>query len=180
MFNMSKECKFTRLNNAVAAGQTTVTTAALDLLGKATGGQSSATVPCGFDAICILVLLNTVTATGVITVTLEDATTTGGTYTKCTSGFADFGTTNAANATVAQDSTFTGIAVTDVGGNSSNGIILLDVVLPQSEFVKVVVARSVANSTLDGIVGILYRGKQRPVVHDATSIVATGFFVATT
>lgn len=188
MWDLSKEAKIARLNNAVAAGQTTVTTAAFDARGQATAGSytnqttgvvATSNVPAGFDAVCILVALNTVAATAVITVTLQDSSTSGGTYASCGSAFADFASTNTSNATVAQDGSNCGIQVTDIGGNTSNGIIVLDVALPQLEFLKVVVQRGTANVTLDGIFGIFYRGKARPVVHD-TTVVATGYFVSKT
>jgi hypothetical protein len=189
MWNLSKEAKFVRLNNAAAAAQTTVTSAAFDMKGQATAGKytnwpaggtvATSTVPDGFDALCVIVALNTVVATGVITVTLQDCTTSGGSYTSCTAALADFASTNTSNATVTQNSTLCGIVVTDIGGNTSNSLIILDVVLPQLEFVQVVVNRATANITLDGIFGIAYRSKARPVVHDST-VSATGFFVSST
>jgi hypothetical protein len=55
--------------------------------------------------------------------------------------------------------------------------VVVDVVLPQLQYYQVVVGRATANIALDGVFGVLYRSKQRPVVQDAT-VVGQGYFVA--
>jgi hypothetical protein len=84
---------------------------------------------------------------------------------------------NASNETVTQQGSNCGVVFTDIGGLSSNGLIVLDIVLTQLQYYQLVIARSVANSTIDGVFGILYRGKARPVVQDAT-VQGIGYFVA--
>lgn len=184
MLDFSKEIKVVRLNNAVAAGTTTVTTNVFNFLGTATAGQNppgtTSTVPAGFEGICVVIALGTVTSGGVLTINLQDnALNQAGGMANITAASADVAATNTANATVTQSSTNCGLVVTDVGGGASNSLIVLDVVLAQLQFYQVVIARSTANSVLDGVFGFLYRSKERPVVHD-TSVSARGFFVAST
>lgn len=186
MWDLSKECKFVRLSNAVAAGQTTVTTSVFNLQGQYSAGTytppggSAATsvIPTGFDAICILVALGTVTATSVITVNLQDnSLNQAGGMAAVGAASADVAAGNTANATVAQSGSNCGLVVTDVGGGASNSLIVLDVALPQLQFYQVVINRATANAALDGVFGILYRSKGRPVVQD-TTVSARGYFVA--
>jgi hypothetical protein len=185
MLDLSKETKFVRLNNAVAAGQTTVTTSIFNNQGQATAGQwappttgtlATSTVPTGFDAICIVVALNTVVAGGVLTVTLQDNSLnqTGGMANVSATIAQVSGSTNGATV---QNSTYAGLQVTDTGGLTSNGLVLLDVALSQLQYYQVVITRATANIALDGVFGVLYRSKQRPVVQDAT-VVGQGYFVA--
>lgn len=182
MLDFSKEIKVVRLNNAVAAGTTTITTSVFNFQGTATAGQNPAgttsTITAGFDAICVVIALGTVTATGVMTVNLQDnSLNQAGGMANITAASADVAATNTANATVTQSSTNCGLVVTDVGGNASNSLIVLDVVLAQLQFYQVVMARTVANIVIDGCFGFLYRSRERPVVHD-TSVSARGYFVA--
>jgi hypothetical protein len=189
MMDLSKECKVVRLMNAQAAGVTTLTTSVFNFQGSASGGGSSTTpnsivgaptMTTGFDAICILIALNIVVATGVLTINLQDnSLNQAGGMANVTAVFADFASTNTSNATVTQSGSTAGLVFTDVGGNSSNSVIILDVVLTQLQFYQLVIARSVANSTIDAVIGILYRGKGRPIIND-TTISCRSFFVAST
>jgi hypothetical protein len=187
MWDLSKEAKFVRLNAPVAAGLTTVTTAAFNMQGQASAGKytnwpaggtvAAATVPAGFDALCVIVVLNTVTAGAVMTVNVQDAPASGGPYTTVGASYGDFASNNPANASVVQQSTNAGIVVTDIGGLTSTNLIVLDVALIQGQYVQVVVQRATANAALDGIIGLVYRSKARPVIHDPT-VSAMGYFVA--
>jgi hypothetical protein len=179
MLDLSKECKFARIFNAQGAGTTTLTSSAFDLQGQSQAGLAgaAANAKTGFDAVCIVIAVGTATATTVLTINVQDCATSGGSYNNCTASYADFATLNSANATVTQQSTNAGLVVTDVGGNLSNQLIVLDVALVQLEFIKVVIARATANCAIDGVVGIFYRSKGRPVVHD-TTVAVTGYFVA--
>jgi hypothetical protein len=181
IWNLTKEAKFVRLNNSVAAGTTTVTTSIFNLQGQASAGiypvGTTSTLPAGFDAITVIIALNTVLTTAVLQINIQDNSL------NQTSGMANVaaslaqGILGITNVAVTQQGTNAGLVVTDTGGASSNGLILLDVALVQQQFYQVVVARTVANSALDGIFGILYRSKERPVIHD-TTVVGQGYFVA--
>jgi hypothetical protein len=174
ILNFSKDMKVVLMNTAVAAGQGTTNTAIFDM-GEAGGGNP---ISGGFDAIAILVVLNTVVATATVTVRLQDnSLNQAGGMATVTAAYASVATQNASNATVAQDSTNAGLVATDVGGLLSNSVLVLDVTLPQLRYVRAQIVTAVANVTIGGVVGILYRTKAKPVTLDATNVI-TGLFVA--
>jgi hypothetical protein len=55
---------------------------------------------------------------------------------------------------------------------SSNTAIVLDVVLPQKQFVRCVLSRTTQNAVVNTILAILYRAKTKPAAVDA-SVIAT-------
>jgi hypothetical protein len=185
IWDLTKEAKFVRLNNAVATGTTTVTTNVFSVVGLASAGStvlpgqtspSASTVPAGFDGITVIVALNAVTSGAVITVNLQDNNVNSSSgMANVNASFAN-GILGQGSITAAQSGSTAGLVVTDSGGAAANGLILLDVVLPQLQFFQVTVARGSA-VTLDGIFAILYRSKERPVIHDV-SVVGQGYFVA--
>src|ERR1700736_854493 len=153
MWDLSKEAKIVRVLNAVAAGQTTQNSSILDM----GGGQGVG----GFDGVLFALSLNTVTATSVITLIAQDnALNQAG-------GMATITDVNGNNVQT---------QVTDAGGTSTNGVIVLDVALPQLRYVRAQVTSRTANTAIDGILSILYRSKNRPTVVDA-SVIAQSYFV---
>ncbi len=142
MLDFLKEMKIIRVLNAVAAGQTAQLGAAVDLA--------------GYDAVCHILILNTVTSGCVLGMQLSDAATSGGTYTNITPAVLSF---------------------TDAG-TASNTLMILDVLVPQQRFVKCNVTRTTQNAVLDGMIAIAYRSKGRPITADV-SVIASALAVAT-
>jgi hypothetical protein len=156
MWDLTKETKAIRVLNAVAAGQTTQNSSIIDM----GGGQAVG----GFDAITFYLLLNTVTATSVITLIAQDnALNQAG-------GMATITDVNSNNVQT---------QVTDAGGTSSNGVIVLDVAIPQLRYLRAQVTIGTANTAIDGILAVLYRSKNRPTALDA-SVIAQSYFVCKT
>ena len=56
----------------------------------------------------------------------------------------------------------------DLADGDGNKCLVLDVFRPAERYVKPVVVRGTANAVIDGVVAILYRGRQRPSVKDTT------------
>jgi hypothetical protein len=150
MLDLSKEAKVIRVLNSVAAGQVTQNSSIVN-------GYS-------YDGILFALLLNTVTATSVITLIGQDnSLNQAGGMTTIT----DAGGNNAQ------------VQVTDVGGTSSNGVMVLDIALPQLQYIRAQVTITTANTAIDGILAILYRSKIRPTTVDAT-VIAQSYFNAKT
>jgi hypothetical protein len=156
MWDLSKEAKLVRVLNAVAAGQTTQNSTILDMGVAAAVG--------GYDGVLFALMLNTVTATSVITLIGQDNSL------NQAGGMATIVDVNGNNVQT---------QVTDAGGASSNGVIVLDVVEPQLRYVRAQVTITTANTAIDGILAIVYRSKFRPTAVDAT-IIAQNYFVAKT
>lgn len=144
---LPNEAKLTVVSTGAAAGETTVTSAPVDMA--------------GFDSVMFIVSLGTQVAGAVITATAEQSTTSGGSYSPIVDAI------SGANASE---------TVTDVGGNSDNGVIVIDVFRPSAEFVECVVTRGIANSVINNILAVQYNAKKKPVTQDA-SILSTGSFV---
>lgn len=74
---------------------------------------------------------------------------------------------------------------TDVAGSNvpvadtnSNKQVLHDIYRPQKRYLRVVVTRTTANTVLDGIWAILYRGRKEPISVDATSVAAVKLLIS--
>lgn len=147
--NLLNEAKATVVSTGASAGETTVTTAALDMA--------------GYDSVMFLICLGTQVSTAVITATAEQCTTSGGTYAPIVDALTG---NNAA------------VTVTDAGGSTDNTVMVLDLFRPSAEFVELSIARTVANSQIDQVIALQYNAKKKPVVQDA-SVVAAGLFVGT-
>jgi hypothetical protein len=146
MWDLSKEAKLVRVLNAVAAGQVTQNSTILNMS--------------TYDGVLFALMLNTVTPTAVCTLQAQDNSVN-----------STVGMTNITDA--GGNIAFT--TITDVGGASSNGVMVLDVVLPQQQFVRAQVNIATANVAIDGILAVLYRSKSRPTLVDAT-VIAQNFF----
>jgi hypothetical protein len=146
MWDLSKEAKLVRVMNSAAAAQ-----------GITTGSIVNMTT---YDGVLFALLLNTVTATSVISLGAQDNSVNSG------AGMTNI-TDSGGNTAVT--------TVTDVGGASTSGVIVLDLALPQQQFVRPTLGISVANTAIDGILAILYRSKSRPSLVDAT-VIGQAFF----
>lgn len=125
----------------------------------AAAGQTainSTIVDCnGFDAACAIALLNAVTGGCQLSLQLQDNTA------NQTGGMADTGTPATYN---------------DSAGESSNTLLISDVLnicsASQKRYLRAVLSRGSQNAAVDGIVIVLYRSKVRPVTPDASVIAA--------
>ena len=67
-------------------------------------------------------------------------------------------------------------AYTDIEGSETvamddaddNLMCFIDIFRPEEEYVRLVIERATANAVIDGVVAILYRAKDRPIIQDAT------------
>jgi hypothetical protein len=106
----------------------------------------------GYDGIMFVCLLNTVVSTCALSLQLQDAAAQGGPFTNVT---------GAPNPSAI------------AGAASSNLLLAADcAVSPLKAWVQCLVNRTVANATLDGVLAILYRAKQKPTPLDATMLAA--------
>jgi hypothetical protein len=153
MWDLSKDAKVVRVLNSVAAGQTTQNSSILNMYSSG-----------GYDAVFFALLLNTVSAGSVITLIGQDNSLN-----------------QAGGMTTITDVSGNNVQtiVTDVGGASSNGVMVLDIGTPQLQFVRAQVTISTANTAIDGILAIIYRSKIRPTTLDAT-VLMQNYFVART
>lgn len=139
MLNVLKDIKIIRVANAAGAGQSAITSSIVDAK--------------GFDAVCAIALLNTVTGGCQLGLQLQDNTT------NQTSGMANAGTP---------------AAYSDQAGESSNTLLITDVLnigaAAQKRYVQAVLTRTTQNAAVDGIVFLLYRSKNRPVTLDPSVI----------
>ena len=141
---LPNEAKLSVVNTGAAAGVTAVTSSPVDMA--------------GYDSVMFIISLGTQVAGAVITATAEQATTSGGAYAPIVDGISG---NNAA-------ATFT-----DVGGNSDNGVLVVDVLRPLEEFVECVVTRATANSVINNVIAVQYNAKKKPVVQDASVLAST-------
>jgi hypothetical protein len=70
----------------------------------------------------------------------------------------------------AADLAGTGITI---GDTDDNKIVALDIYRPQNRYVRPVVLRATQNATVDGIIAVLYNGRVKPAVVDATLLAAS-------
>lgn len=109
----------------------------------------------GFDGACAIALLNTVTAGCQLSLQLQDNTVNSGT-----------GMTNAGTAA----------NYSDAAGESSNKLLVTEVLnicdAAGKSYVQAVLNRTVDNAAVDGILILLFRSKNRPVMLDASVIAA--------
>lgn len=125
--------KIVRHNAGAAAGTTTITpTAGIDMQ--------------GFNTVAFLVLIGTVTSTGVPSIKLQQSDDDG-----VADGYSDL-----------EGSAF---AVTDADGDE---VIAVEVIRPTKRYVKCLVLRTTANVVLDGILAILGGAQSLPVTQPAT------------
>lgn len=135
-----------------AAGTGTYTSSVINMAQAANAG--------GFDAVCFVLSLGAVTSGSVITFTVKQNTansTTTPTPTTITPSYANVQGTEAAQ--VASEAALT---ITDSGGATSNESIVLDVILPQKQYLFVTVVVGTANAVVRGVVAYQYRLKNIP------------------
>lgn len=98
----------------------------------------------GYDGILLIVLLNTVVDASELTLSLRGSDSSDGSSSE----------EEAATETV-------------VAATSSNKIMLLDVLRPEHRYVFSRIERDTQNATIDGVIAMLYRGRETPVTQDA-------------
>lgn len=151
-----------------AASQTSRTTVAIDMVG---GGQ-------GFDAICFVISLGTVSSGSVMTFTVYDnASNSNSGGTAISAATAAVTAITPANGTAAQSGTNCAVALTDIGGATSSELLIVDVLLPQVRYVYGTLSIGTANCQLNGCNAHLYRSKRKGVTQNSATA-ATGLFVA--
>lgn len=134
--NFLEVAEIRKVSNGAAAGTSAVTTSAVDMQ--------------GYEAVCFVADLGTVTDGSVLSLTAQDCATSGGTYTT----LVDQAGNNMA-------SSFTALG-------SSNTVLATDVVRPQKRYVEGVLARTTQNAVVNTILAILYRAKTEPVKQGTT------------
>lgn len=120
--------KIVRHNNGAAAGTTTITpSAGIDMQ--------------GFNACTFLVLLGTITSTGVPAIKVQQSDDDG-----ATDAYSDL----------------TGTAYT-TDDTSSNKMLAVEVIRPTKRYLKLILTRSTANVVLDGILAVLTANISGPI-----------------
>lgn len=109
----------------------------------------------GFAAVCWIVDLGTVTSGSVLTAQAQG-----------NSANSSAGMTNAGDAATHTDD-----------GDSSNTVMVVDVLNPQNRYQRLKLTRTTANAVVNSIIAILYRAKEQPVTPDAT-VLASALSVA--
>jgi len=134
MKNLTKHVKTVRVMNAVAAGQTNQT--------------SSAVAMADFESCRFIVLFGTIDPTATPQIKVQQATTSGGSY---------------------SDLAGTEFELT---ATDDNKMAIVEVHRPMEPFLKCVVVRDAvaADSTIDGVIAELHGAKELPVVADATAL----------
>lgn len=133
MEGLLKQNKIVRHNNGAAAGTSTITPGAgIDMQ--------------GFNHCLFLVLLGTITATGVPAIKIQQSD--------------DDGSTDAYS-----DLEDTAYAVTDA---EDDEIIAVEIIRPTKRYLKLILTRTTANVVLDGILAILGGAQSHPVTQPAT------------
>lgn len=133
MEGLLKQTKVVRHNNGAVAGTSTITpSAGIDMQ--------------GFNACAFLVLLGTVTATGVPSVKVQQSSDDG-----ATDGYSDL-----------EGSAF---AVTDADDDE---IIAVEILRPTKRYLKLILLRTTANCVLDGILALLSGAQSVPVTQPET------------
>lgn len=131
MISLLKEAQFKSAMNAQAAGTTSVNGTGID-----TGG---------FDGVCFVAHIGTLTATQVTYLKVQMSNDNGG-----SDAYADYGGTGGKCGPMADA--------------DSNKCLVLDVFQPTKRWVRPVIVRGTANAVIDSVVAILYRAmKQAPV-----------------
>ena len=75
------------------------------------------------------------------------------------------------------DVTYADLAGTSivVSDTDDNKVVVLEINEPTKRYVRLVVARAIANATVDGIIAIQTRANIEPVTHDATTVAGSEF-----
>lgn len=129
------ETKILRVIDATAAGSTDV---------NGTGVDTA-----GWDGVCFVALLGTLTATQV------------------TALHAQYSDDNA----VADDYTdVAGSSAGPMGDDDDTDMLSLDILRPAKRYVRPVLDRATANAVVDGVIAILYRAREVPTTPDARMI----------
>lgn len=128
-----KNTKITRVLVDTAAGIAATSSDILDMA--------------GFDSVCFVAKLGTVTATSVTTLACEG---------------------NTANSGTGMAALTSSVTSTDAGGADSNGLLVLDVVRPEKQFVRAVLTSATANAVKNGIIAIQYNAKDVPITQGST------------
>ena len=64
----------------------------------------------------------------------------------------------------------TAIAIDD---DEDTGMLVLDIIRPTKQWVRLVVTRGTQNATIDGAIALQYGAATQPVTHDATTVMDT-------
>lgn len=132
MNGVLKQNKIVRHNNGAVAGTSTITpSAGIDMQ--------------GFNSCMFLVLLGTITASGVPSIKVQQSS--------------DDGVADAYS-----DLEGTAFAVTDADDDE---IIAVEIIRPTKRYLKLILARTTANVVLDGILAILGGAQSHPVTQTA-------------
>lgn len=127
-----KDCKIVRVANAAAAGTT-------DLSGTAVDTR-------GYDGVCFVYGVGTLTANQVTSLKVEASDASG------MGGAADI----------------TGAATSALTDSDGNKLLVVDVRRPAKRYLRSVLLRETANAVVDFGIAILYRAVSKPVTADAT------------
>jgi len=120
-------------NYVLSAAQTTGTSDALDMQ--------------NWDGVVFIGILGAGTATGTLSLKVQQCTTSGGTY-------ADLTGTSSGNSTATTD---------------NNKMIIIDIFRPLKRYLKVITTRGTANTILEALIAIQYRGRKVPVTQATTT-----------
>ena len=134
--NLLEVAEIRKVDNGHVAGTTTITTSAVDMQ--------------GYEAVCFVADLGTVTDGCVLSLTAQDCATSGGSY-----------------ATIV-DQAGNNVASSATASGSSNTVLATDIVRPQKRYVEGVLARGTQNAAVNTILAILYRAKAEPVKQGTT------------
>jgi hypothetical protein len=141
MLNFLKDCKITRVMNAVAAGTSEQKSSVLDMA--------------GFDSVCFILALGTVTDASVVTATIYE---------------------NTASSTSSPAPVTSGVVATLTASTDSNHLLVTEVIQPVKEFVFLDITRVTQNAAIDSVIAIQFNAKNKPVTQPAT-LVNSGFGV---
>lgn len=132
-----KEMKIKRVMNAVVAGTSAQSTSAQDMA--------------GFDSVCFVALLGTVTDNSVLTLTINENTTN----------------SNSGGSAVTNGATAAATAAT-----SSSLLLVVDVHNITKQYVYATLTRTAQNAVIDGMIAIFYNARSVPQGLDATILAA--------
>ncbi len=130
------------------SNQTKITRVMNAVAAGTTVQTSSAVDMAGFDGVRFIVSLGASVATAVAAVKASDCDTSGGTYADIAGSL--------------------GTAFTPT--TDDNKVWVLDIYRPTKRFVKCIVNRATANTTIDGIVAEQYAARLEPKTDDATTV----------
>lgn len=131
--NLLKDAEIQRVMDSVAAGQAANTSSEVDMA--------------GFDAVMFICLIGAVTATGTVTMKIQQDTATG----------------------MASAADLEGTAIA-ADSDDDDLLLVTDLIRPQERFVRAVVTTATANGEIDGVIAIKYRAKNRPTTQGATVV----------